>query len=185
MTSSSDLPKGVLVYGASSDGLAAVYRAAARSLGRLAARAGLPLISGGGRGGLMAEAIEGCHEMGGQTIGVLPQFMIEKEWQHPVLSHMIATDSMHSRKQTMASLSLCAIAMPGGIGTFDELMEIMTWRQLGLYSGEVVVLNTAGYFDPLLQMLDKAAQQGFMRPFHKSLFHVASTPEEAIKMALP
>lgn len=175
----------VLVYGASSSHIDPEYMEAARTLGELVARRGYPLISGGGRGGLMAAAIEGAHSEGGYTIGVLPQFMLDRDWQHPLLDEVVATDSMHSRKRTMAARSCCAIAMPGGIGTFEELMEIVTWRQLKLYSNPVVILNTSGYYNSLLEMLSKAASLGFMREGSGRLYEVASTPSEALDLALP
>ena len=179
-----DTPTAICVYGASSSKIDDVYKTAAHSLGTLIGTSGHPLVSGGGRGGLMAEAIEGALEAGGEAIGVLPGFMVERQWQHPHLTRMVVTDSMHSRKHTMASLSQAAIAMPGGVGTLEELMEIITWRQLSLFKGNVVILNTEGYYDPLLQMLAGAAHKGFMRPASGRLFSVASTPEQALEQAL-
>lgn len=176
--------KAICVYGASNSDIDTVYKEAARELGRLIARSGHILVSGGGRGGLMAEAIEGATEAGGTTVGVLPEFMIERSWQHPSLTQMIATPDMHTRKRTMASLSCAAIAMPGGCGTLEELMEIITWRQLGLFDGNVVILDTDGFYAPLLEMLDQCDRKGFMRHGSKELWHVATTPDEAIKKAL-
>lgn len=176
--------KAIVVYGASSNDIDPIFKDAARQLGRLIARQGLATVCGGGKAGLMAAAIEGATEEGGKTIGVLPQFMVERDWQHPALSEMIVTPDMHTRKETMARLSMAAIACPGGCGTFEELLEIITWRQLNLYSGQVVILNTNGYYDPLIDMLRRTVEYGFMRPDHTALWHVAITPEEAIEMAL-
>ena len=97
---------------------------------------------------------------------------------------MIATASMHERKHTMAMMAVAAIACPGGCGTFEELLEIITWRQLNLYRGQVVILNTDGYYDPMLQMFDRAIEQGFMHADHKRLFTVATTAAEAVAAAL-
>lgn len=177
-----DKEKAICVYGASNDDIAACYKDAARELGRLVALSGSTLVSGGGRGGLMAAAIEGAVEAGGVAVGVLPGFMVERGWQHPSLSRMITTPDMHSRKRTMADLAGGIVAMPGGVGTLEELMEIITWRQLGLFAGRVVILNTGGYYNPLLEMLDQCTRLGFMRPGSDSLWHVASTPSEAIKL---
>lgn len=174
----------ITVYGASSHQINPEYKKAAFRLGQLIAESGHPLVCGGGKAGLMKEAIEGAHSAGGTTIGVLPQFMVDNQWQHPALSQMIATPDMHSRKQTMAHLSCAAIACPGGCGTFEELLEIITWRQLNLYRGQVVILNTLGYYDPLIEMLSKTVAEGFMRPDHTRLWNVASTPEEAVSLAL-
>ena len=179
--------KSICVYGASCDDIDSSFKEAAYNIGKLTALAGASLISGGGRGGLMLQAIEGALSEGGHTIGVLPQFMIERQWQHPGLSKLIVEPDMHSRKATMARLSTAVIAMPGGVGTLDELMEIITWRQLGLYTGRVVILNTDGYFDPLLAMLDRMDRMGFMRRASDGsacLWHVASTPEQAVESAL-
>lgn len=174
----------IAVYGASSENINSEYKEAAFRLGQLIARSGHPLVCGGGKAGLMKAAIEGADQASGKTIGVLPQFMVDNQWQHPALTQMIATPDMHTRKHTMASMSIAAIACPGGCGTFEELLEIITWRQLNLYRGQVVILNTLGYYDPLIELLKKSVDQGFMRPDHTKLWHVASTPEEAIKRAL-
>lgn len=176
--------KSIVVYGASSEQINPVYKEAAFELGREIARRGLGLICGGGKAGLMKAAIDGAGSENGYTIGVLPQFMVDRQWQHPDLDEMIATPDMHSRKQTMARLSSAAIACPGGCGTFEELMEIITWRQLNLYRGQVVILNTLGYYDPLLEMLKRTVEQGFMRADHTALWSVASTPSEAVELAL-
>lgn len=187
--SADDLPaealgRAVTVYGASSAGIDDMYKSAARELGYLVARSGRPLVSGGGREGLMAAAIEGASSAGGVTIGVLPDFMIAKGWKHPALSQTVAVDTMHRRKAMMAALASDVVAMPGGIGTFEELLEIITWRQLGLYRGHVTILNTAGYYDPLLDMLARAGEQRFMRRCDcaDSLFRVVATPAEAIAL---
>ena len=174
----------VTIYGASSALIAPGYFDDARKVGALLAERGVKVVSGGGRTGLMAAAIEGARSAGGQTIGVLPQFMIDRSWQHPDLSEVISTPDMHARKRMMASLSGAAIALPGGVGTLEELLEIITWRQLGLYQGNVVILNTSGYYDPLLAMLRRTVDCHFMNPDHTSLWAIASTPEEAVTLAL-
>lgn len=178
------LGRAVTVYGASSAGIDDIYKSAARELGYLVAHSDRPLVSGGGREGLMGAAIEGASSAGGVTIGVLPDFMIAKGWQHHALTQMVAVDTMHRRKAMMAALASDVVAMPGGIGTFEELLEIITWRQLGLYRGNVIILNTAGYYDPLLDMLSRAGEQHFMRPCDRadSLFSVVATPAEAIAL---
>ena len=174
--------KGITVYGASRNNLDPVFTDAARELGRLIALEGYPLISGGGRNGLMAAAIDGANTAGGMTIGILPEFMVSKGWQHEGLTTMITTPDMHRRKELMAEMSVGVIAMPGGIGTFEELLEIITWRQLGLYRGPVVILNTDGYYDLLLGMLESASAKGFMRATEiRELWHVVGEPEHAVK----
>ena len=176
--------RAIVVYGASSEDIKQEYKDAARETGKLIAEAGCALVCGGGRQVLMKAAIDGALVAGGEAIGVLPQFMIDNNWQHPGLTRMIATASMHERKHTMAMMAVAAIACPGGCGTFEELLEIITWRQLNLYRGQVVILNTDGYYDPMLQMFDRAIEQGFMHADHKRLFTVATTAAEAVAAAL-
>ena len=176
--------RAIVVYGASSEDIKQEYKDAARETGKLIAEAGCALVCGGGRQGLMKAAIDGALDAGGEAIGVLPQFMIDNNWQHPGLTRMIATASMHERKHTMAMMAVAAIACPGGCGTFEELLEIITWRQLNLYRGQVVILNTDGYYDPMLQMFDRAIEQGFMHADHQRLFTVATTAAEAVAAAL-
>lgn len=177
-------PSCVTIYGASSPRIDTRYADDARRVGALLARRGVTLVCGGGRTGLMAAAIEGASEAGGETVGVLPTFMIERGWQHPGLSEIVDTPSMHARKELMAARSCAVIALPGGVGTLEELLEIITWRQLGLYQGNVVILNTLGYFDPLLEMLRRSISEHFMNPDHASLWSVAADPAEAVSLAL-
>ncbi len=172
---------GVVVYCASSSEIDQKYLQVARQTGGLIASSGRPLVCGGGAGGMMAAAIEGAVEAGGEAVGVLPEFMMRKRWNHPLLSCCIVTDSMHSRKMTMASMSCAAIALPGGIGTLDELAEIMTWHQLGLFTGPVIIVNTDGYYDPLLDMFRRMTELGFMRDGLIPAL-VATTPEEALSL---
>lgn len=179
-----DIPKGVTVFCGSGAKADTSYYEMAHEVGRLIAAAGVPLITGAGRMGMMAAVNEGCIEAGGHTIGVIPEFMVERGWQNDSLGQLIVTDGMHSRKATMASLSQGAIALPGGIGTFEELMELLTWRQLGLYSGNVVALNFRGYYTPMIEMLHKAIEEHFMNKDHLRLLTISQTPAEAVEAAL-
>lgn len=172
--------RSVCVYSASSTKVDSMYFEAARELGRLLALRGIRLVNGAGNLGLMRACADACLEAGGQVIGVIPHFMVEQGWQHPGLTELIETDDMHSRKQTMARLSDGVIALPGGCGTMEELLEIITWKQLGLYLNPIVVLNTGDYYRPLLDMLARAAGEQFMRPVHLGIWTVASTPAEAV-----
>lgn len=178
------MTKSVCVYCASSSRVDAQYLEAARELGCILAQVGVSVVCGAGRAGLMGALIDGAIENNGEAIGVIPQFMVDNGWHHKGLTRMEVTDSMHTRKQLMARLSCAAIAMPGGCGTLEELLEIITWRQLGLFHGNIVILNINGYYTPLLQMLDNALQQGFMKDEHARLWTVASTPQEAVEQAL-
>lgn len=173
----------ITVYSASSGQVPAVYLDAARQLGTLIARQGHTLVNGAGRTGLMGAATDACLAAGGEAIGVIPQFMVEQGWQHDGMTRLITTDDMHRRKETMAEMSDACIALPGGVGTLEELLEIITWKQLGLYLKPIIVLNTAGYFDALLAQLDRATDEQFMRPQHKQIWRVAQTPAEALELA--
>jgi uncharacterized protein (TIGR00730 family) len=107
---------------------------------------------------------------------------VREGWHHTGLTELIETPSMHERKQTMANLSDGIIALPGGCGTMEELLEIITWKQLGLYVNPIVILNVDGYYDALLAQLEKAVDENFMRPQHMAIWQVAATPEEAVEL---
>ncbi|MDE6351916.1 MAG: TIGR00730 family Rossman fold protein [Muribaculaceae bacterium] len=175
--------KSIVVYCASSSKIDEAFLASARELGSIMAQKGVTLIDGGGKTGLMGAVNDGCIEEGGTAIGIIPRFMDDRGWAHPGLSRKIVADDMHNRKKTMADMADGAIALPGGVGTFEELLEIITWRKLNLFHGNVVIFNDKGYYDPLLEMLDKAARLGFTKPGEK-LFEVADTVEDALQKAL-
>ena len=119
---------------------------------------------------------------GGKVTGVIPHFMVEQGWNHTGLSRLIEVKDMHERKQTMARLSDAVIALPGGCGTLEELLEIITWKQLGLYLNPIVILNINRYFDPLLEMLHKAVEENFMREKHAEMWSVTDSPAEAVRL---
>lgn len=172
------------VYAASSSQVPAAYLSAASELGALLAGRGIEVVYGAGRVGLMGALADAALEHGGRVTGVIPQFMVDNGWQREGLSQLIVTPDMHARKQRIASLADAAIALPGGIGTLEELSEIITWKQLGLFARPVVILNVGGYYAPLLEMLGRMVEQRFMRAVHRSLWAVAATPEEAVEMIL-
>ena len=174
--------KNVCVYSASSTKIAPVYFAVAEELGHLLASKGINLINGAGSIGLMAASSNAALASGGTVTGVIPHFMVEQGWHHTGLTKLIETETMHERKRLMADMSDGIIALPGGCGTLEELLEIITWKQLGLYLKPVVVLNVDGYFNPLLEMLQKAIDENFMRPEHGNIWVVANTPEEAVQL---
>ncbi len=172
----------VCVYCASSTQIDPAYFEAARRLGALLAEHRIRLVNGAGNIGLMRSVADAVLENGGEATGVIPKFMVEQGWHHTGMTQVIEVDSMHERKQLMANLSDAVIALPGGCGTLEELLEIITWKQLGLYLNPIVILNTNHFFDPLLEMLAKAIDQNFMRRRHSDIWHVAQTPEEAIRL---
>lgn len=174
--------KNVCVYSASSTKIAPVYFAAAKELGRLLAMHGINLINGAGSLGLMAATSDAVLEAGGTVTGVIPRFMVEQGWQHEGLTRLVETETMHERKQLMAEMSDGVIALPGGCGTMEELLEIITWRQLGLYFKPIVILNINGFFTPLLEMLQLAIDENFMREEHGSIWQVAQNAEEAVEL---
>ena len=174
----------ITIYCGSSANLAPEFIEAARALGRRIAAAGATLVYGAGRTGLMGAAADAALAAGGKVTGIIPGFMVERGWHHRGLTDLVVTDTMHTRKEKMAATATGIIARPGGIGTFEELTEAITWRQLGLLNANIVILNTAGYYDAFLSMLHNAVDHGFMNTDHLRLFSVASTAAEAVEMAL-
>ena len=170
------------MYSASSTKIDAAYFDAARELGLLLAQNHIRLVNGAGKMGLMAAVADAALSNGGEVTGVIPHFMIEQGWHHTGLTELIEVDSMHQRKKKMADLSDAVIALPGGCGTLEELLEVITWKQLGLYLNPIVILNTKGYFNPLLEMLAQAVKENFMRVQHGAIWQVAETPQEAIRL---
>ena len=174
--------KNVCVYSASSTKIAPVYFAAAEELGRLLAMRGINLINGAGSIGLMAATSNAALQAGGTVTGIIPRFMVEQGWHHSGLTRLVETETMHERKQLMAQMSDAVIALPGGCGTMEELLEIITWKQLGLFLNPIIVLNIDGFYDPLLEMLQRAIDGRFMRSEHRGIWQVATTPEEAVEL---
>lgn len=172
----------VCIYCASSAGIDTVYVKDAEKLGTLLGQRNIHVINGAGSIGLMRIVSDATIKAGGAVTGIIPHFMIENGWCHNGLTELIRTETMHERKQLMANLSDAAIALPGGYGTLEELLEIITWRQLGLYQKPVIVLNTNNYYDPLLEMLGRATREKFIRPEQACLWQIAKTPEEVIKI---
>ena len=172
----------VCVYSASSTKIAPVYFEAATELGRLLAIKGINLINGAGSIGLMAATSNAALQAGGTVTGVIPHFMVEQGWHHTGLTRLVKTETMHERKQRMAEMSDGVIALPGGCGTLEELLEIITWKQLGLYLKPIVILNINGYFDPLIEMLHRAIDESFMRCEHADIWRVATSAHEAVEL---
>ena len=172
----------VCVYSASSTKIDPVYFDTAYELGTLLGQQHIRLINGAGNMGLMSAVSDAVLAAGGEVTGVIPRFMVEQGWHHTGLTRLVEVESMHERKKMMADLRDAVIALPGGCGTLEELLEIITWKQLGLYLNPVVILNVKGYFDPLLAMLQRAVEENFMRTQHGSIWHVAKTVREAVEL---
>jgi hypothetical protein len=174
--------RNVSVFCASSADIDTRYLEAARELGGLLAQRGWRCVNGGGAVGLMGAVTDGTLDAGGEVTGVIPKFMVDNGWCYDRLDDVIVTADMHQRKQMMSEMSDAVIAMPGGVGTLEELLETLTWRQLGLVKVPVIILNTLGYYDALLAMLNHAIDEGFMKPSHNQLWQVATTPAEAVEL---
>lgn len=172
----------VCVYCASSTRIDKVYKDAARQLGSLLAARGSEVICGGGNEGLMRSLADGALDAGGNVTGVIPRFMIVKGWAYERLARLVATDDIHSRKKRMIAGADDVMALPGGCGTLEELLEVITWKQLGLFAGRIIIVNINNYYSPLLKMLDQAVDHGFMKPSHRRLWLTANTVEQAVEM---
>lgn len=171
--------KRVAVYAASSSQVSSEYIDAAAELGRTLAAEGIEIVYGAGKVGLMGALADAALDAGGKVTGVIPQFMVDNGWCREKLTNLIVTPDMHTRKEKIVSLADATIALPGGVGTLEELMEIITWKQLGLYADPIVILNTRGYFNPLKEMLERAEEEKFMREIHRNLWSIADTPRQA------
>ena len=174
--------KNITVYCASSRMIDSVYTNDAEKLGKMLGQRNMHIINGAGNIGLMRVVTDAVLSTGGTVTGVIPRFMVDKGLCHVNLSTVIQTETMHERKKIMAELSDAAIALPGGYGTMEELLEIITWRQLGIYHNPIVILNTNNFYDPLLKMFAHAVDEKFVREEHAQLWHVARTPEEVIDL---
>lgn len=167
----------VCVFCGSSRGADPVYGALARHTGTLLAERGLTLVYGGGGIGLMGALADAVLAAGGHVIGVIPEALAVREVAHAGLPDLRVVPSMHARKALMAELADAFVALPGGLGTLEELFEIVTWAQLGLHAKPCGVVNANGYYDPLVALLDRAVAAGFVRPEHRALVLVESGPE--------
>ena len=172
----------VCVFCASSANIDERYLADARELGNLLAQGGWRCVNGGGAVGLMGAVTDGTLDAGGEVTGVIPKFMVDNGWCYDRLMDVVVTADMHQRKQMMSNMADAVIALPGGVGTLEELLEALTWRQLGLARVPIIILNTQGYYDPLLAMLRHAIDEGFMKPSHGQLWQVAATPADAVAL---
>jgi len=170
----------ICVYAGSNPGTDPAYADAARELAALLAERGIGLVYGGGHVGLMGVLADTALAAGGEVIGVMPQALIDREIGHTGLTELRVVGSMHERKALMAELSDAFVAVPGGIGTLEELIEVYTWSQLGIHAKACGVLNVAGYYDHLAAFLDHAVEGGFLRPQHRAVLSVASSPADLL-----
>lgn len=164
----------VCVYCGSSNEAPAVYRDAARRMGALVARGGMTLVYGGGRTGLMGIAADAALAEGGRVVGIIPHFISAREIMHEDLTELHTVDNMHQRKMMMAERADAFVVLPGGFGTLDEFFEILTWKQLQLHDKPIILVNVNDYWTPLLGMIDRMVESGFVRPLHRDLIVLAA-----------
>jgi uncharacterized protein (TIGR00730 family) len=179
----------ICVFCGSRFGTPRAYRQAARIVGRLFCQRGVELVYGGGNVGLMGVLANACLNDGGRVIGVIPQALADKELAHTGLTELRVVSSMHERKSVMGDLSDAFLSLPGGYGTWEEFLEVLTWSQLGIQRKACGMLNVNGYYDPLLAMADKAVAEGFLRDVHRDLLLSDADPERLldrlIKYSIP
>lgn len=161
--------RSICVFCGSSIGRSAAYSEAAHDFGREIAHAGIQLVYGGGSLGLMGLLADSVIKHGGEVVGVIPQSIDDREVSHQGIQELHIVGSMHERKAMMSQLSDAFVALPGGLGTFEELLEIMTWAQLGIHNKPILVANIASYYDPLLALINHGIQQGFIGTSDESI----------------
>jgi uncharacterized protein (TIGR00730 family) len=178
----------VCVYCGSSRQCDPVYLKSAEQLGRVLARNSYTVVYGGGAAGSMKHLADGVLAEGGRVVGVIPEFMVKLEWVNPRIPETIVVNDMHERKKRMIDGVDAVIALPGGSGTLEELMEAITWKRLGLYLGAIVILNTQSFYQPLIRLLDRCIGERFMDSRHAQMWSVVEEPDEvpqAISVAAP
>lgn len=178
----------ICVFLGSSTGTSPIYAETAHAFGALLARRGIGLVYGGGSIGLMGLVADGARAAGGEVIGVIPEALRAREQDHQDLTELHVTQTMHERKGLMAELSDAFVALPGGIGTFEELFEVWTWAQLGYHDKPCAMLNVNGFYDAMRQFIDQVVDQGFLRTEHRDMLMVHDDPEallDAIIRYLP
>lgn len=175
------LIKNICIYCGSSPGRREAYAAAARALAHTLVSHDIGLVYGGASVGIMGEVADHVLRLGGKAVGVIPEALVRKEVAHYHLTELIVTRSMHERKTLMAELSDGFIALPGGLGTLEELFEIWTWAQLGFHAKPCGLLNVEGYFDALTAFLDHAVAEQFIAPLHRAMLLVEKEPEALLQ----
>jgi len=168
------------VYCASSTEAHPEHYEATRKLGRLLAEAGITIVYGGGSVGSMGALADAALAAGGRLVGILPKFMNDLEWGHKSLTELRLVDDMHHRKRMMIEESDAIVALPGGSGTFEELLEAITWKRLGLVVSPIVIVNVRGFYDPLRELLDRAIAERFMDERHRAMWTFVDSPEDVL-----
>jgi uncharacterized protein (TIGR00730 family) len=172
----------VCVYCASSDHCRPIFLESAYTFGNILAKESIDIVYGGGSTGLMGRLADGAIAGNGHVRGIIPQFMQNLEWGHKGISILEEVEDMHTRKFLMIRKSDGIVALPGGCGTLEELLEAITWKRLGLAHQPIVIVNIDGFYDPLISMLQSTVDEQFMRPEHLNMWHVVNTVEEVLPM---
>ena len=169
------------IYCASSPRIDQEYFKAADELAGIMVRNKITIYFGGGKYGLMGQIASRVNRDNGKIIGVIPRFMKDENWHHESIKKLIVVNSMHERKEMILNRSEAIIAFPGGCGTVEELMEAITWKQLGLFTGPIIILNTKGYYNSLLTFLEKMINESFLREVHRNMWSIIETPSEIMR----
>jgi len=175
------MSKSICVFCASSDVVDGVYAEAARDLGNLIAERGDTLVYGGGNIGLMGILAQAVHGGGGRVIGIIPEFMKERDLAYEEADELVLCGDMRERKTIMAERSVAFVALPGGLGTLEELLEVLTLKQLHQHDKPIVLINTAGFYDTLARLFDEFVEKRFAKAKHRGNCRVAATPDEALR----
>jgi uncharacterized protein (TIGR00730 family) len=170
----------VCIFASSSSRIDNDYAVAASALGLLLARSHIDVVYGGGGIGLMGKIADAVLDNGGKITGVIPSFMVAEGWDHPTVTSMIQTPDMGERKKQMFAMADAIVALPGGVGTLEELTEAITLKQLGLFKGPIIILNTLNFYKSLIDFLQHMVSGNFLRYEHKGMWEIANTPEEVI-----
>jgi uncharacterized protein (TIGR00730 family) len=170
----------ICVYCASSAKIDEIYFEATERLAKILVNSGVQVIYGGGGHGLMGKLADTVLAQGGQIKGIMPQFMNEVEWAHKKVTDFEFTNTMHERKAKFLENIDALIALPGGTGTLEELLEAITLKRLGQFTKPIIILNTNGYYDPLIQMLKRCVEEKFLRPIHAEMWTFVHQPEEVM-----
>ncbi|MBM85144.1 MAG: TIGR00730 family Rossman fold protein [Rhodospirillaceae bacterium] len=166
----------ICVFCGSSIRVDQVYRETAKEMGRIIGEARIDLVYGGGRVGLMGLVADAALSAGSRVTGIIPQFLKEREVDHPLLDELIITENMHTRKQLMYERANAFVSLPGGFGTFDETIEVLTWSQLGLLAKPIILVNVKGYWDPFVSLVRHAVDEGFTQTKHTEIMSVVDAP---------
>ena len=171
-------PKAVTIFCGSKSGNHPSFELEAKAIGALLAEKEIEMVYGGGNKGLMGAVANGCLEKGGKVVGIIPKLLLEWEAQHTGLTELIVTETMHARKLLLYDKCNIAVALPGGLGTFDELFEMLVWNNLSIHEKKIVLYNFEGFYNPLVEMIQKMESEGFLYEKPRYRFTICNNREE-------